>query len=76
MSDGNHTSRLVIPADHVDAWINVLNQARLITVEMNNLSEEDLDDRGLPDLATHRGMALLRLHFYAHLQELLVEAAS
>lgn len=76
LADGNYAPRLVIPADHLDAWLNVLNQARLITVEANHLSESDLDNGGVPDLTTHRGMALLRLQFYAHLQELLVEAAA
>ncbi|MBE2180558.1 MAG: hypothetical protein IAE97_08815 [Chthoniobacterales bacterium] len=76
LADGDCSGRLIIPADHLDAWLNVLNQARLITVEANGLDEADLDNREFPDLATHRGMALLRTHFYAHLQELMVEAVS
>jgi hypothetical protein len=72
--DGPGT-HLVIPADHLDAWLNALNQARLVIVEENQFGEADLDHREPPDLATRRGLSLLKVHFYAHLQELLVEAA-
>jgi hypothetical protein len=68
-------TKVVIPADHLDAWLNALNQARLIIVEENQFAEADLDHREPPDLATRRGLSLLKIHFYAHLQELLVEAA-
>jgi hypothetical protein len=72
---GGNGTKLVIPSGHVEAWLNALNQARLVIVEESNFSEADLDHREPPDLATRRGMALLKMHFYAHLQELLVEAA-
>ena len=68
-------TKLVIPAAHLEAWLNALNQARLIIVEEYNFGEPELSHRELPDLATRRGLALLKVHFYAHLQELLVEAA-
>jgi hypothetical protein len=68
-------TKLVIPAGHIDAWLSALNQARLIIVEENKFGEGDLDQREPPDLTTRRGLALLKVHFYAHLQELLVEAA-
>ena len=68
-------TKLIIPADHLDAWLNALNQARLVIVEENQFAESDLDHREPPDLATRRGLSLLKIHFYAHLQELLVEAA-
>ena len=68
-------THLIIPADHLDAWLNVLNQARLVIVEESQFGEADLDHREPPDLATRRGLSLLKVHFYAHLQELLVEAA-
>jgi hypothetical protein len=68
-------NEVIIPALHLDAWLNVLNQARLVIVEENQLAESDLDHREPPDLATRRGLSLLKIHFYAHLQELLIEAA-
>jgi hypothetical protein len=73
-SDGT-ASRIVIPADHADAWLNALNQARFVMVAENNFTESDLDHREPPDLSTRRGLALLKVHFFAHVQELLVGAA-
>ena len=72
---GGTGTKLVIPSGHLEAWLNALNQARLVIVEESNFSEADLDHREPPDLATRHGMSLLKMHFYAHLQELLVEAA-
>ena len=69
------TTRCVIPGAHLAAWLNVLNQARLVIVEENKFGERDLSGGEPPDLSTRRGLSLLKVHFYAHLQELLVEAA-
>jgi len=67
--------RCVIPRESIDAWLNALNQARLVIVEENKFGERELSGAEPPDLSTRRGLALLKVHFYAHLQELLVEAA-
>ena len=75
MGRNGQGTRLVIPSDHFDAWLNALSQARLVIVEENKFADADLDHREPPDLATRRGLSLLKVHFYAHLQELLVEAA-
>jgi len=72
---GNGSGRCVIPRANIDAWLNALNQARLVIVEENKFGERDLSGAEPPDLSTRRGLALLKVHFYAHLQELLVEAA-
>lgn len=76
LENGRRSGKVVIPQGHLDAWINVLNQARLVTVESHGLTERDLERREPPDLTNPQGLALLRVHFYAHVQELLVEAAS
>ena len=68
-------TKMTIPAAHLEAWLSALNQARLVLVEENRFGEADLAHGEPPDLATRRGLALLKVHFYAHLQELLVEAA-
>ena len=68
-------SKVVIPGNHIDAWLNALNQARLVIVEENKFGERELSGSEPPDLSTRRGLSLLKVHFYAHLQELLVEAA-
>ncbi len=75
LGEGRRGGRCVIPAEHLDAWLNALNQARLVIVEENKFGEDDLSASGPPDLATRRGLLLLKVHFYAHLQELLVETA-
>ena len=75
LGPNGHGNKVVIPGDHIDAWLNALNHARLVIVEENQFSESDLDHREPPDLATRRGLSLLKVHFYAHLQELLIEAA-
>jgi hypothetical protein len=75
LGPNGHGTKVVIPTNHIDAWLNALNQARLVIVEENRFAESDLDQREPPDLATRRGLSLLKIHFYAHLQELLVEAA-
>jgi hypothetical protein len=68
-------NKIVITDNHLDAWLNALNQARLVIVEENQFADSDLDHAEPPDLATRRGLSLLKIHFYAHLQELLIEAA-
>ena len=71
----NHGTKVVIPCAHLEAWLSALNQARLAIVEESNFTEADLDHHEPPDLATQRGLSLLKIHFYGHLQELLIEAA-
>ena len=71
----NHGTEVAIPCAHLEAWLSALNQARLVIVEESNFTEADLDHHEPPDLATQRGLSLLKIHFYGHLQELLIEAA-
>lgn len=72
---GRAGARCVIPGAHLGAWLNALNQARLVIVEENKFGERELSGTEPPDLSTRRGLSLLKVHFYAHLQELLIEAA-
>lgn len=69
-NDGHLTLRL--PAGHIDAWLNALNQARLILAEENAFTDEELSRPEPPDLETKRGLALFKIGFYAHLQEVLI----
>ncbi len=75
LGSGARAACCLIPAGNIDAWLNALNQARLVIVEENGFGEAALSGAGPPDLLTQRGLALLKVHFYAHLQELLIEAA-
>ena len=64
---------LEIPEDHVDAWLTTLNALRLAIVTEHGFSEEQLAHKTTPDLSTLHGIALLKVNFYAFLQECLLQ---
>jgi hypothetical protein len=74
MREAGGECRIAVPRANFDAWLNTLNQARLIIVEEQDFTEADLDQASAPDLSTKEGLALLKVHFYAHVQELLIRA--
>lgn len=61
-----------IPPDHMDAWLNALNQARLAIAEENHFEEKDLSGDVSPDPEDPRTFALFQISFYGFLQECLV----
>ncbi|MEI6493865.1 MAG: DUF2017 family protein [Verrucomicrobiota bacterium] len=61
-----------IPADHMDAWLSALNQARLAIAEENHFDEKDLSEEITPDTANPRSISLFQISFYGFLQECLV----
>lgn len=62
-----------IPAGHVDAWLNALNQARLALAARYNVTEEDMDRPAPYPVETERGMAVAQIHVYGLLQECLIQ---
>lgn len=64
---------LRIPLAHLDAWLSCLNQARLVISEKFGFTEEDMDGRLERTLASKRDMALCQVHFYALIQELMLD---
>jgi hypothetical protein len=64
--------RLRIPADHADAWLNALNQARLVLAEKNNFSERELCDHYRSPVGSRRDLSLFQINFYGFLQELIL----
>ncbi len=65
---------LRIPNGHAEAWLNVLNQARLALATDIGYEQEDPDEVGeAPDLLTESGVATFRLNLYAFMQQCLVE---
>lgn len=71
------TGRLVIPADHVHAWIGALNAARLTLAELNDVGEKEMTaaESGSPqDIDQSKMMAIARIHILAWLQESLILA--
>jgi hypothetical protein len=64
---------LEIPIDHVDAWLTTLNALRLAIVTEHGFGEEELAHKTSPDLSTFHGIALLKVNFFAFLQECLLQ---
>ncbi len=63
---------LSIPLAHLDAWLNALNQARLVIAEMNGFSEGELSDHYRSPLGCRRDLSLFQVNFYGFLQEFLL----
>jgi hypothetical protein len=63
----------VIPLKHADAWLNVLNQARLALAADLDFDEKLLGANDSLDLATERGLAAFRINLYAFMQQCLIE---
>jgi len=64
---------LTIPLKHADAWLNVLNQARLALAADVGFNEELLNATGPVDLASDTGFAVFRINLYAFMQQCLIE---
>jgi hypothetical protein len=62
-----------IPSNHMDAWLNTLNQSRLAIAEENSFGEKDLSEEIVPDASNPRSLALFQISFYGFLQECLVK---
>lgn len=64
---------LTIPLDHVDAWLNALNQARLVLAARFDVTEEDMDNQEPLDLQNERAMVISQIHVFGLLQECLLQ---
>lgn len=64
---------LIIPTKHADAWLNVLNQARLALAAELGFDEEILSAQEPPDLASDRGVTVFRINLYAFMQQCLID---
>lgn len=61
--------RLEIPFKHAEAWLSVLNQARLVIAARRGFGERDMDeDLAFPPLS-ERDLDLFRVHFYDSVQQ-------
>lgn len=63
----NRTLR--IPTKHADAWLNALNQARLVIAAKNNFTETELSDHFRSPIGSRRDLSLFQVNFYGFLQE-------
>jgi hypothetical protein len=66
----NRTLR--IPLEHADAWLNALNQARLVIATKNGFSEEELNDHDRSPIGSRRDLSLFQINFYGFLQEFIL----
>jgi uncharacterized protein DUF2017 len=66
----NRTLR--IPVKHADAWLNALNQARLVIAAKNNFSETELNDHLHSPIGSRRDLSLFQVNFYGFLQEFIL----
>ncbi|MBV8140573.1 MAG: hypothetical protein JOZ60_00840 [Verrucomicrobia bacterium] len=66
--------RLVIPRAHSDAWLNVLNQARLILAARFNFTARELSTHSAPKWFSRRELVLQQINFYAEIQERIIDA--
>ena len=65
--------RFVIPRTHGDAWLNALNQARLILATKFNFSDRELSMHEAPKWFSRRDMVLQQINFYAAIQERIID---
>jgi Domain of unknown function (DUF2017) len=67
---------LRIPLDHADAWLNALNQARLVIAAKYNFSEGELNDHYHSPVGSRRDLGLFQVNFYGFLQEFILRELS
>jgi hypothetical protein len=63
---------LFIPAAHADAWLNALNQARLVIAARNEFSDGELSDNYRSPIGSRRDLSLFQVNFYGFLQEFIL----
>lgn len=63
---------LRIPANNADAWLNALNQARLVIACKYNFSEAELRDHYRSPIGSRRDLGLFQVNFYGFLQEFIL----
>ena len=66
----NRTLR--IPTKHADAWLNALNQARLVIAAKNNFTEGELGDHLRSPIGSRRELSLFQINLYGFLQEFIL----
>jgi hypothetical protein len=63
---------LHIPIGHADAWLNTLNQARLVIATKYKFSDEELNDHNRSPIGSRRDLGLFQINFYGFLQEFIL----
>jgi hypothetical protein len=63
---------LRIPAEHAQAWLSALNQARLVIAAKYNFDEKELGDHYRSPIGSRRDLSLFQVNFYGFLQEFIL----
>jgi hypothetical protein len=63
---------LAIPLEHADAWLNALNQARLVIAAKYKFSDEELNDHDRSPIGSRRDLGLFQINFYGFIQEFIL----
>ena len=64
---------LRIPTRNADAWLNALNQARLVIAAKFNFNEAELCDHYRSPIGSRRDLGLFQVNFYGFLQEFILQ---
>ena len=64
---------LRIPVKHADAWLNALNQARLVIAAKYGFTEAELSDHYRSPIGSRRDLSLFQVNFYGFLQEFILQ---
>ena len=67
---GNRT--LCIPSKHADAWLNALNQARLVIAAKYDFTDGELGEHFRSPIGSRRDLSLFQVNFYGFLQEFIL----
>jgi hypothetical protein len=63
---------LQIPMKNTDAWLNALNQARLVIAAKYDFTDADLCDHYRSPIGSRRDLGLFQVNFYGFLQEFIL----
>jgi len=69
---GRGLCRLSIRRDNADAWINALNQARIVLAERHRFTEKELESDVALSFESRRDLALVQMNVYLMVQEILI----
>jgi hypothetical protein len=69
---GEPLQQVVIPLEHLNAWLSALNQARLILGALHEVTEADMTNEEF-DLENARSLAIFRIHVLGYLLQALVK---
>jgi hypothetical protein len=64
---------LRIPLENAEAWLNALNQARLVIAAKYNFTDGELCDHYRSPIGSRRDLGLFQVNFYGFLQEFILQ---